>query len=201
MVYMSIYINAHPEKAQDLLKYMHTVRLGASRSKSQGWRLYDEHFRRKMANSPSTSWQYIDYELWLVYMSSNTNPTHISNNTNKPLPTHNKCFEFNNKGVCNIPNCIYTHGCIQCGLGHAKLNCSNPSITNQKQHLSFRPNSTPNSHRNTSYNNHTHNNTTNYNNRQQTSILHQLQYQTNYQQSYSKYNQYKYNKFNKNTSR
>jgi hypothetical protein len=37
IVCLSIYTSAHPEKYQALLKYMHIVRLGASRINGLGW--------------------------------------------------------------------------------------------------------------------------------------------------------------------
>ena len=50
IVYISIYTSAHPEKYQALLKYMHIVRLGASRINGLGWKTYDEQLRLKMGN-------------------------------------------------------------------------------------------------------------------------------------------------------
>ncbi|ESO92305.1 hypothetical protein LOTGIDRAFT_162608 [Lottia gigantea] len=68
IIFMSIYISAHPCKSQDLLKYMRSVRLGASRSRGMGWK-----FRLRKAADPTSSWGNVDYELWLIYMANNTN--------------------------------------------------------------------------------------------------------------------------------
>lgn len=59
LVYISIYCRAHPQKVQDLLKYMHRIRLGGKRCPS-GWKTYDEQIRLRMATN---SWANIDSEL------------------------------------------------------------------------------------------------------------------------------------------
>jgi hypothetical protein len=73
IVYISIYTSAHPEKYQALLKYMHIVRLGASRINGLGWKTYDEQFRLKMGIDPVKSWEIVDQELWLLYMGNTRN--------------------------------------------------------------------------------------------------------------------------------
>jgi hypothetical protein len=67
------YTSAHPEKYQALLKYMHIVRLGASRLNGLGWKTYDEQFRLKMGIDPVKSWEIVDQELWLLYMGNTRN--------------------------------------------------------------------------------------------------------------------------------
>jgi len=61
--------------SQGLLKYMHDVKLGASRSTGLGWREYDQQFRLKKARLPSTSWGQVDQELWLIYMNNMVLPS------------------------------------------------------------------------------------------------------------------------------
>lgn len=39
LIYTSIYCSAHPASYPDMLKYIHTIRLGAKRS--LGWKQYD----------------------------------------------------------------------------------------------------------------------------------------------------------------
>ena len=63
--FSSIYLNAHPNSAQGLLKYMLNIKLGASRSKDLGWRDYDQQFRMKKERNPSLFWGDIDMELWV----------------------------------------------------------------------------------------------------------------------------------------
>ena len=54
IVYISIYSSAHPSKNQALLKYMHIVRLGATRVRGLAWQIYDEQFRLKMSIDSTT---------------------------------------------------------------------------------------------------------------------------------------------------
>ena len=78
LIFTSIYIYAHPNSSQGLLKYMHDVKLGASRSTGLGWREYDQQFRLKKARLPSTSWGQVDQELWLIYMNNMVLPSNSS---------------------------------------------------------------------------------------------------------------------------
>ena len=41
VIFMGIYLSAHPEKTQDLLKYMNTIRTGAKRQGGLGFLSYD----------------------------------------------------------------------------------------------------------------------------------------------------------------
>jgi hypothetical protein len=70
IIVTSIYCSAHPEKFQDFLKYMSMVQLGASRCANLGWKMYDEQFRLRKAQDPTSSWSLVDHELWLIYMNN-----------------------------------------------------------------------------------------------------------------------------------
>lgn len=124
IIYMSIYLSTHPEKCQELLKYVSTVRLGASRIKGLGWKEYDEQFRLKMAMDPSKPWDIVDQELWLIYMS-NTNTNTSTSYVNKTAV--NKCYNFNYKGVCDRNPCLYQHVCFNCSERHPFYFCNNGS--------------------------------------------------------------------------
>ncbi|KAK6181459.1 hypothetical protein SNE40_009304 [Patella caerulea] len=106
LVYMAIYLTAHPS------------RLAASRG--EGWVEYDQQFRYKRALDPSSSWAVVDYELWLLTMSRQY--------TNKTLPSFKpagRCFDFNNRGFCLKQQCKYQHCCIICRGPHPGSSCSN----------------------------------------------------------------------------
>jgi len=66
IIFTSIYCSVHQKKIQDLLKYMSMVRLGASRCANLGWKMYDEQFRLRKAQDPTSSWSSVDCELWLI---------------------------------------------------------------------------------------------------------------------------------------
>jgi hypothetical protein len=105
----SIYSSAHPSKYQALLKYMHTVRLGATRVRGLAWKIYDEQFRLKMSMDSTTCWDAVDQELWLLYMVGGYNNEFQSSSTifNNYSPSFNKCYNFNFKGICERNPCNY----------------------------------------------------------------------------------------------
>ena len=53
LTFASIFNSRHPSKAQGLLKYIHTIRHGASRQSTLGWETYDQRFRLRKAIDPS----------------------------------------------------------------------------------------------------------------------------------------------------
>ena len=67
VIFASVYLAAHPERTLQLWKYLHDIRLGAS--KAVGWINYDEQFRLRMAMNPSMDWGKVDGELWLMCMT------------------------------------------------------------------------------------------------------------------------------------
>jgi hypothetical protein len=126
-IYMSIYLSAHIEHTHSLIKYMANVKLGASRvSGGLGWREYDRQFRLKRAKDNSISWDKIDPELWLLYITPNTGVQSVSKNS---LGSSKFCYEYNNKGSCRIQNCHYQHQCLKCQNKHPAIHC--PYATNK----------------------------------------------------------------------
>ena len=92
IIYSSIYAAAHPECTTALFKYIHTVRLGASRSPGLGWRDYDVQFRLKKEQNPNMSFAMVDQELWLLYMQA---PLFAPKNNPEQI---GKCYDFNYRG-------------------------------------------------------------------------------------------------------
>ena len=70
LVYASVFLSAHPEKVQEILKYAHTIRTAASRFGGWGWKTYDMQFRMRQQLHPQRSWASLDGELWALYVSS-----------------------------------------------------------------------------------------------------------------------------------
>ena len=68
LVYAAVYLSYHPQRAQEILKYMHTVRSAAIRFGSYGWRQYDINFRMRQQRNPQNSWGNIDSELWFLFV-------------------------------------------------------------------------------------------------------------------------------------
>lgn len=120
LIFASIYVTAHPECATALFKYMHTVRLGASRTNHLGWREYDVQFRLKKERNPSISFALVDSELWLIYMHQSLQ---IQSPSRASEPRPFKCYDFNYKGLCQRNNCLYKHQCLHCDKNHPATKC------------------------------------------------------------------------------
>ncbi|XP_062617622.1 uncharacterized protein LOC134279286 [Saccostrea cucullata] len=120
LIYSSIYASAHQDEVQGLFKYMHDIRLGATRG--MGWKKYDEQFRLRRSVNPSISWAGIDPELWLMYMHAPSQQA-VSTQPSPGQITHNKCFNFNYRGFCSKQGCGYLHMCIKCNNGHPISSC------------------------------------------------------------------------------
>ena len=133
IIYSSIYCRAHPDNYIDMLKYMHTIRLAAKRS-TNGWKFYDEQFRLRKSQDPSSSWALIDQELWLLYLYST--PT-VSNS---PVVRGYKCYTYNYQGNCHNLPCLYTHAYIRCNEQHSIITCPRQDINpNRHGDVQFRP--------------------------------------------------------------
>ena len=72
LVYSSVFIDFHPQRAQEMLKYIQIIRSAAIRFGSIGWRLYDSHFRMRQQRNPQNLWFTIDSELWFLFVVSNS---------------------------------------------------------------------------------------------------------------------------------
>lgn len=140
LIFMTIYIDNHPGKTKELIKYLHDIRLGAERH-SAGWLQYDQQFRLRIASNPSMSWGQIDYELWLIYM----NPQAITSG-NPVVASVKRCYDFNYSS-CSRPVCQYSHTCLTCSGHHPCRSCQRSSHLNgpraQTSRGGYRPSFTP----------------------------------------------------------
>lgn len=94
--FASIYVLAQHECSTALLKYMHTIRLGANRAKALDWKDYDIQFRLKKR----MFYKYVICCCWLrvvafIYVQSPT--------CSRVCDTNHlyRCNEFNYKDQCN----------------------------------------------------------------------------------------------------
>ncbi|XP_078331937.1 uncharacterized protein LOC111128733 isoform X2 [Crassostrea virginica] len=124
LIFASIYLEAHPDRTQQILKYMHDIRLGAETSK--GWVVYDEQYRLKMSISPFNNWGVIDSELWLVYMTPK--PAAVQSKP-QSLGTNLKCFDYNYRAACQRTSCPYLHRCLKCNNINPAIHCFNSQPT------------------------------------------------------------------------
>jgi len=136
IVFMSIYCSLHTNLYPNLLKYMNMIRLAAKRCPGLGWKTYDEQFRLRKSQDPTSHWDIIDSELWLMYILSNQTtpgqflPKKLSQNAIL------KCYAFNYNGRCTKSPCLYMHNCLKCNGQHPSIYC--PSV-HQNSSNAFRP--------------------------------------------------------------
>ena len=146
LVYSSVFLEAHPQRTQELLKYCHIVRMAASRYPGFGWRIYDQNFRLRQQAHPHRSWAILDGELWSLYVTA---PSQRDNSTmrlntrgglfgsgrqqraNLPVGANSNtssfrkatCHDFNRNG-CFRKQCIFAHRCSKCNEGnHGAIIC------------------------------------------------------------------------------
>ena len=70
MIYASLMLEMFPNKGLEFFKYMHTVRMDASRGYFLGWVNYYEQYRLRKATTPSSAWGVVDMELWMLCVST-----------------------------------------------------------------------------------------------------------------------------------
>jgi hypothetical protein len=126
LIYSTVYLAKHPDKAQGVLKYMDIIRNSANQFGGEAWRTYDLQFRQKMARNPAKSWDTIDGELWLTNMVPQS-PSKISESGANYSPKVGQakigiCRSFN-AGSCSWKNCKFNHKCSTCGSGHPAAKC------------------------------------------------------------------------------
>ena len=144
MTYMSIFLERHPTRAREMLKYMAVIRQ-AARDFQGNWRRYDKEFRLRQAKRPSRSWASIDTDLWLLTMSGANYSRHASAEGISPGLSNQSegvgnltaqassqsmkkkslvCY-FYQKNKCNRSSCKYEHKCETCGsVQHGSITCS-----------------------------------------------------------------------------
>ena len=144
-MFSSVFLSVHPEKTQDLLKYMHVVRMAAARFGGRGWLEYDRQFRMRQRSHPSRSLAVINSELWAMFVIAPGSP-HVGSggqgaggpysyagrqrfpnlsqgNFRQPFRSSGYRFAFNRSG-CSKPQCRYTHKCSTCqAIGHEAASC------------------------------------------------------------------------------
>jgi hypothetical protein len=125
IIFMDIYLSAHPLKIHELLQYFFIIRECASVHGGTFWKIYDQQFRSRQAITP-VSWSYINHDLWLRCMplrgEQKNHPQLLNFEQKKQSRPQNICIDFN-RGQCKWPNCKYTHACYSCNKGHPFVNC------------------------------------------------------------------------------
>ncbi|XP_033749321.1 uncharacterized protein LOC117334012 [Pecten maximus] len=152
LIYTSIYLVKWPERAQELIKYMSTVRFAAKNFNGFGWKNYDVQFRLRQARNPLRTWSSIDHELWQMFVSAAYSTARSTSNTSSPAPS-SKCYAFNYEGVCHRTQCSYSHTCIRCSGNHAAVRCWASNKAGPSQNFRPRQSHNPQMLRGTNQNN------------------------------------------------
>ena len=134
-VYVSIYSQANPSRASEIIQYVHTIHNAAKSFIWENVAKYDYIFRQKMAKRPSRSWARINAQLWSLSMV-----TPMSRNFGHQQGTHGNgshgqsggqkqdlrkicCWRYN-RNKCTRQDCKFEHRCSFCGSSaHIYLGC------------------------------------------------------------------------------
>ena len=147
LVFASVFLNAHPARLQELLKYMHVVRMAAARFPGRGWLEYDRQFRMRQQSHPSRSWSIIDGELWALLVTAPGSPyansqgyrgppftaskrpfTAVRSQFRPPSRSSGICFGYNRASGCPRAQCPFVHKCSTCQAGgHGASACKAPA--------------------------------------------------------------------------
>ena len=130
IIFMDIYLPAHPHKIHELLQYFFIIRECASVHGGTFWKTYDQQFRSRQAITP-TSWSSINQDLWLRCMPFRGEQENL-------LRPQNICIDFN-KGQCKWLNCRYAHICYNCNKGHPLVSCISSASATQSPEFNLQP--------------------------------------------------------------
>lgn len=68
IIFASIYLKKHPDKASKILQYMNVIREPEAGHKGLKWKIYNKQFLYRQIHNP-TSWAKLHPDLWLRVMT------------------------------------------------------------------------------------------------------------------------------------
>ena len=126
-VYSTIYTEANPGRAKELIQYNHIIFLASGIYAWENVYAYDRDFRLHISEYPDRSWGIILQQAWTLRMVDRlsqrsfqkTNSASNNNPKNKKI-----CFKYN-AGRCTYGfSCKFEHKCGICNkFGHGAHNC------------------------------------------------------------------------------
>ena len=139
-VYMSIYSQANPSRATEIMQYHHTISRGASLFAWENVYQYDYLFRQKIGKKPYLSWARTNTQMWVTLMitpinRSNNNGNNQGSGGGKKDWREIACWRFN-RNKCNrsASECKFEHRCSLCGsFSHIYSQCSKKSKKHGKK--------------------------------------------------------------------
>ena len=135
-VYATIYSDANPERASEILQYIHVIHTAANTYNWDNVAFYDFMFRRLMASKPWRSWSKTYSQGWNLALKEPVVRSHGSgnhSNSNNSFNSGSKqrtwkddcCWRYNRNNKCNKgKECSWDHRCNFCsGWNHGYFNC------------------------------------------------------------------------------
>lgn len=104
IVFARLSFTRHPTDIKGILKYIKTIRLGASRNPKASPLEFDKQFLLKMSADSTISWAFVDAELGFIYLSNQF----LTQQNQSNLKWH----DCNFKGSCSRQHFLYLHSCI-----------------------------------------------------------------------------------------
>ena len=150
-IYSTIYTQAHPERAVEILQYVDTIHVAAASYAWENVYKYDKKFRQLMAAKPHRSWAKTYTHMWNLCLTEPINRNfgnqgfsqgYNSNNNNTSGGRNrqgngrdNVCWKFN-KNKCNRgSNCRFDHKCSYCGgASHGYFQCNKRQKRSSNDH-------------------------------------------------------------------
>ena len=130
-IYASIFAEANPSRAVEIMQYLHTINDAATKWCWENVAQYDYIFRQKMAQKPYKSWAKVYTQLWsttmvnpLVKTPNSSNSVGQNSSQGKKSWREIACRRYN-KGKCTRgANCKFEHRCSFCGsFSHTYPTC------------------------------------------------------------------------------
>ncbi|KAK7091506.1 hypothetical protein V1264_009177 [Littorina saxatilis] len=148
-VLMSVYLQQHPDRLQDMLAYVELIRGAARDNPGNAWLLYDQQFRSRLEADPTRPWGMIDSQLWLQLFCKPV----VAAPAGKVSPAVDQkggayagkgqrgvCRFFNRPKGCQRDNCAYAHKCAQCSSSsHGQSTCAKKGTQDKGETSSGRP--------------------------------------------------------------
>ena len=159
-VFTSIFLEKHPQRAVEMIKYTDLIRKLAFRFGGFGWVNYDREFRLEQAQNPARSWATYDGDLFLeklampVFSNQRQNfrgqssrfphsragfPSQLSQSQNSKAGFQNRegvCFAFNKQRKCFRKACKWAHKCSICFQPtHPASACTQKQVSRQNTNL------------------------------------------------------------------
>ena len=133
-IYSNIYLQAHPQKATELLQYNHVIFTASLAYVWDNVYTYDKEFRSHLALYPNRSWSIILQQAWSMCLTDKI--SHFGNgkfNSSTPKSRKEICKHFN-KGLCTAGHaCKYDHRCLECGKFRHGMHICRKRLLNQGQ--------------------------------------------------------------------